>query len=89
MSGPAAPVRIVVADDHQIVRSGFAALLGTQPDFTVVGTAEDGAEAVRVCKETSPDVVLMDVRMPGTDGIEATRHLTGPAPERTGRASSS
>jgi len=77
MSAPAAPVRIVVADDHQVVRSGFAALLDTQPDFTVVGTAEDGAEAVRVCRETSPDVVLMDVRMPDTDGIEATRQLTG------------
>ena len=77
MSAPPAPVRIIVADDHQIVRSGFTALLGTQPDFTVVGTAEDGAEAVRVCRETSPDVVLMDVRMPGMDGIEATRHLTG------------
>jgi DNA-binding NarL/FixJ family response regulator len=79
MSAPAAPVRIVVADDHQIVRSGFAGLLGTQPDFTVVGTAEDGAEAVRVCQQTSPDVVLMDVRMPGVDGIEATRQLSNPA----------
>jgi len=78
MSPPAAPVRIVVADDHQIVRSGFAGLLETQPDFKVVGTAEDGAAAVRVCRETSPDVVLMDVRMPGMDGIEATRQLTGP-----------
>ena len=77
MSAPAAPVRIVVADDHQIVRDGFAGLLNTQPDFTVVGTAEDGAEAVRVCRQTSPDVVLMDVRMPGVDGIEATRQLTG------------
>jgi DNA-binding NarL/FixJ family response regulator len=80
MNAPAAPVRIVVADDHQIVRSGFAGLLGTQPDFTVVGTAENGAEAVRVCQETSPDVVLMDVRMPGMDGIEATRQLTGSSP---------
>jgi len=82
MSAPAAPVRIVVADDHQIVRDGFAGLLDTQPDFTVIGTAEDGAEAVRVCRETSPDVVLMDVRMPGTDGIEATRQLTGPDGDR-------
>jgi DNA-binding NarL/FixJ family response regulator len=82
MSAPAAAVSIVVADDHQIVRSGFAGLLDTQPDFTVVGTAEDGAEAVRVCRETSPDVVLMDVRMPGMDGIEATRQLTGPGRDR-------
>jgi DNA-binding NarL/FixJ family response regulator len=82
MTAPATPVRIVVADDHQIVRTGFAALLGTQPDFTVVGTAEDGAEAVRVCRETSPDVVLMDVRMPGMDGIEATRQLTSSGGDR-------
>ncbi len=81
MSAPAATVRIVVADDHQIVRSGFAGLLGTQPDFTVVGTADDGVEAVRVCKETSPDVVLMDVRMPHMDGIEATRQLTSSGSE--------
>ena len=68
-------IRVVVADDQEIVRSGFAALLATQPDLEVVGTAADGEEAVRVCKKERPDVVLMDVRMPGLDGIEATRQL--------------
>jgi DNA-binding NarL/FixJ family response regulator len=74
-----ATVRIVVADDHDVVRSGFASLLETQPDFTVVGTARDGVEAVRIGRELEPDVVLMDVRMPAMDGIEATRQLTGGA----------
>ena len=69
-------VSIVVVDDQQVVRDGFAALLGTQPDFTVVGTAADGAEAVRLCQEHRPDVVLMDVRMPVMDGIEATSRIT-------------
>jgi len=70
-------IRIIVADDHEVVRTGFAALLDTQPDFTVAGTACDGAEAVRICRDLHPDVVLMDVRMPGMDGIQATRQLTG------------
>jgi len=74
MTAPPA-IRIIVADDHQVVRTGFAALLDTQPDFAVVGTASDGAEAVRICRDLHPDVVLMDVRMPGTDGIEATRRI--------------
>jgi DNA-binding NarL/FixJ family response regulator len=68
-------VRIVVVDDQEVVRAGFAALLDTQADFTVVGTASDGAEALRVCHDRRPDVVLMDVRMPTMDGIEATARL--------------
>jgi DNA-binding NarL/FixJ family response regulator len=68
-------VRIVVVDDQEVVRAGFAALLDTQPDFTVVGTAADGTAAVRACGELRPDVVLMDVRMPVMDGIEATAQI--------------
>jgi DNA-binding NarL/FixJ family response regulator len=76
MTTPLPQIRVVVADDHQVVRAGFAELLDTQPDFTVVGTAADGAEAVRICHELRPNIVLMDVRMPGVDGIQATRRLT-------------
>jgi DNA-binding NarL/FixJ family response regulator len=73
-------VRIIVADDQETVRAGFSALLHTQPDFSVVGTASNGAEAVRISREHRPDVVLMDVRMPVMDGIEATRQLAGRSP---------
>lgn len=77
MSADGGRIGIVVADDHEVVRAGFAALLDTQPDFTVLGTASDGAAAVTACQSLRPDVVLMDVRMPGVDGIEATRRLSG------------
>ncbi|GAA5154187.1 response regulator transcription factor [Pseudonocardia eucalypti] len=68
-------IKVVLADDQALVRAGFRALLDAQPDIGVVGEAGDGAEAVRVVAETAPDVVLMDIRMPGTDGLAATRRI--------------
>jgi DNA-binding NarL/FixJ family response regulator len=78
-----AAVRVVVVDDQEVVRAGFGALLATQPDLAVVGSARDGADAVRLCARSRPDVVLMDVRMPVMDGIEATRQIKS-AGERDG-----
>ena len=66
-------IRVLLADDQALVRGGFAALLGAQADIDVVGEAGDGDEAVRLSSELRPDVVLMDIRMPGRDGLEATR----------------
>lgn len=68
-------IRVLVADDQALVRAGFAALLDAQDDIEVIGQASDGAEAVRLARELAPDVVLMDIRMPGTDGLAATRRI--------------
>jgi DNA-binding NarL/FixJ family response regulator len=69
-------IRVVVADDQALVRGGFALVLASDPRIEVVGEASDGVEALSVVRATRPDVVLMDIRMPRMDGIEATRHLT-------------
>ncbi|MFI6297265.1 response regulator [Nonomuraea sp. NPDC050790] len=68
-------VRIVIADDEDLIRAGLRIILGSEPDLSVVGEAADGAEVVAVVRRERPDVVLMDVRMPAVDGIQATRRL--------------
>ena len=68
-------IKILIADDHPVVREGLIAMLSREVDFKVVGEAKDGAEAVNKAKELSPDVVLMDLRMPEMDGVEAMRQI--------------
>ncbi len=71
-----APITVVIADDQPLVRTGLRMILSEEPGIEIVGEASDGAEAIRICEQRRPDVVLMDVRMPVTDGIAATREVT-------------
>ncbi|MGA5129046.1 response regulator [Streptomyces olivoreticuli] len=72
---PAERIRVLLADDQALLRSAFRVLVNSEPDMTVVGEAADGAEAVELARRHLPDVVLMDIRMPGTDGLAATRAI--------------
>jgi len=69
-------IRVLLVDDHPVVRSGLAGLLGEEPDIEVVGEASDGAEGVSLARDLTPDLVLMDLRMPGMDGASATAEIT-------------
>jgi DNA-binding NarL/FixJ family response regulator len=76
-----AAIRILIVDDHPVVRTGLAGMLGAEADFEVVGEAGDGDEAVAVARRLRPDVVLMDLRMPGVDGADATARITATDPD--------
>ncbi|MDQ4001957.1 MAG: response regulator transcription factor [Actinomycetota bacterium] len=75
------PARLLIADDHTLVRKGMRAMLENQPDLEVIGEAEDGQEALELCREQCPDLVLMDVRMPKMDGLAATQAIKEKCPQ--------
>ena len=81
LRGMNAPIRVLVADDHLIVREGLRLILETEADFELVGEAQDGAEAIQQAVACKPDVVLMDLRMPGMDGLTAIQHLRREQPD--------
>ena len=78
-------IRVAIADDHALVRAGFRVLIEAEPGLEVVGEAADGAEAIELARTAGPDVVLMDIRMPGTDGVAATSQITSHETERPAR----
>lgn len=81
MKSTTSTIKILVADDHSIVRAGIKALLGTEPDFKVIGEAENGAKAVSMFQELRPDIALLDLRMPVKDGLVATREIRAAQPD--------
>ncbi len=81
MNGKTAVIRVLICDDQTVVREGLAAILGTDPEIRVIGLASNGREALELAQETAPDIVLMDLKMPVMNGVQATQHLRRQYPE--------